>query len=225
MKNLGCMVVFLIGLGLIAGAIFLIIKGNQFKQSAQTAEGVVIDLAVSSGENDTYAPVVQFVTTAGDTIVFTGSTYSDPPAYDPDEIVTVLYNPAEPAQAVISDFTNLYLWKTIMLVIGLVITVVGYYFMTADSRAKKKLVYYQRNGTKVEARLAGVEKDKTIRVNGEHPSYIVAEKTINGELIRFKSKSYLKDPSPYLEGIETIIVYLHPFKKDNYLMDTSFVPV
>jgi len=96
--------------------------------------------------------------------------------------------------------------------------------MTIPKRKRKELEFYKRNGIRLEARFAGVEEDETIRVNGRHPCYVIAEVTTGSQVQRYKSESYLRNPSPYLKDVETIIVYLHPFDSDKYIMDMSFIP-
>lgn len=215
----------IVGIIIVGIAIALAVYNSNFKKDALTANGVVIGFEESSAiDSYAVAPVVRFNTAVGDTIVFTSSPYTDPPAYELDEEVTVLYNPELPHKAKISGFLSLYLGSLILFVVGLCIAIPSYFMFTTDRREMKELEFYLRNGSRVEARLVGVEEDTTVRVNDKHPFYIIAEKNINGKLCRYKSKSYLRDPSPYLKNIETVVVYKHPFDRNKYLMDLSFIP-
>ncbi len=222
---MGCLIVLIVGLIMMVIAITLAVTNSNFKKDSMTAAGTVLELVMSdNNDSDAYTPKIKFITAAGDTIVFTHSIYSDPPVFAVNEVVKVLYNPESPADAKVGSFFSLFSGSIILFAIGLLIAIPSYYLFTVDRREMKELKFYLRNGTRIEARLLGVEEDSTIRVNDKHPYYIIAGKNINGELFRFKSKSYLSDPSPHLIKVETIVVYLHPFEKNKYLMDTSFVP-
>jgi len=94
---------------------------------ADKADGTVIDLL---GERDSdgdmiYYPRVRYVTRSGNPVEFMGSVGSRPAAFDVGEPVAVLYDPAEPEEAHIDSFFQLWFAALILGVIGLVFAVIG----------------------------------------------------------------------------------------------------
>jgi len=117
----------LIGLGLLGGAAFLALDTRSDIARADKADGSVIDLI---GERDSdgdtiYYPRVRYVTLSGTPVEFTGSVGSSPPAFAVGEPVSVLYDPAEPEQARIDSFFQLWFAALILGVIGLVFAAIG----------------------------------------------------------------------------------------------------
>jgi hypothetical protein len=98
------------------------------------APGVVIGLQENyDSDGSTYTPVVQFSTNSGQSIEFTSSYSSSPPAYDVGESVTVVYPPDNPADAIIkSDGQFLHI---IFMLLGGAVTAVGFYLVVSTLRA------------------------------------------------------------------------------------------
>lgn len=117
----------LIGLGLLGGAAYLVLDTRADIARAETAAGTVIDLiGRRDSDGDTiYYPHVRYVTRSGETVEFTASVGSSPPAFDVGEPVSVLYDPAAPTEARIDSFFQLWFGAVILGGIGLVFIVIG----------------------------------------------------------------------------------------------------
>ena len=68
---------------------------------------------------------MRFVTPAGEAVEFTGSVGSSPAAFEVGEAVAVLYDPADPQDARIDSFFQLWFGPLILGFLGLVFTAIG----------------------------------------------------------------------------------------------------
>ena len=72
----------IVGLGLLAGAVYWVYSIRSFVAAASRAPGTVIELVPSRSSNSTtYRPSVRFTTADGRSIEFTSGASSNPPAY------------------------------------------------------------------------------------------------------------------------------------------------
>jgi hypothetical protein len=128
----------LVGLGQLGGAAFLVVDTRRDIAVAEKADGTVIDLiGHRDSDGDTmYYPRVRYVTRSGSPVEFTGSIGSSPPAFDVGEVVGVLYDPAEPEEARINSFFQLWFAALILGGIGLVFAAIGGGGALAASRAR-----------------------------------------------------------------------------------------
>jgi hypothetical protein len=150
----------LIGLGLLGGAGYLVLDTRSDIARADTAGGTVIDLI---GERDSdggtvYYPHVRYVTRSGETVEFTASVGSSPPAFDVGEPVSVLYDPAAPQEARIDTFFQLWFGSLILGGTGLVFIVIGGAGSLVASRSRAKA---ERLG--VQARSSDTDGAATVR--------------------------------------------------------------
>jgi hypothetical protein len=126
---------FLVGFVLLGLAAFFTWRTSAFIQRSQTATGIVTALVpVTSRDSDSkqttdYAPVFSFRTENGQTYTVTSSTSSNPPSFAVNEDVTVLYDPADPQQARIDSFVQLWLVPVILGSIGIISFIVGFGFV------------------------------------------------------------------------------------------------
>lgn len=99
---------------LVATAAALAYRTSNFRQSAASAPGTVVQVIEQVSHNGEgtsifYAPRVQFRTATGQDVDFISSTGSNPPAYRQGDPVEVLYDPASPSAATINSFWQLWL--------------------------------------------------------------------------------------------------------------------
>ena len=120
-------VFFLVGLGMLGGAGYLVVDTRRDIAAGVSADGRVIDLIAErdSDGDDMYYPRVRFVTAAGEPVEFTGSVGSSPAAFDIGEAVAVLYDPADPGDARIDSFFQLWFGPLILGFLGFIFTTVG----------------------------------------------------------------------------------------------------
>lgn len=122
-----CLLVAVLLVGIAAALAY---QTSNFRQSAATAHGTVVQVVEQVSHNDegtsvVYVPRVQFRTPGGQDIDFTSSTGSNPPAYHQGDAVEVLYNPASPSDASINSFWQLWLAPVICTGIGTVFFAFG----------------------------------------------------------------------------------------------------
>jgi hypothetical protein len=133
-------VFFLVGLGMLGGAGYLVVDTRRDIAAGVSADGRVIDLIAERGsDGDTmYYPRVRFMTAAGEPVEFTGSVGSSPAAFDVGEAVVVLYDPADPGGARIDSFFQLWFGPLILGFLGLIFATVGGGAVIAFARSSNR---------------------------------------------------------------------------------------
>ena len=123
-------IMFVVGLGLLIGAVFIYSTTRKFVATAKTAEGTVFDIvlvreispgtpgAKGGGMRDMFYPRVRFVTEDGITKEFQSRVGASPPAYRLGEKVKVLYDPANPYDAQVASFLSLWGLPLLLFVMG-----------------------------------------------------------------------------------------------------------
>lgn len=147
MKSAGIvkLVFGLVGVVMLVGAWLLYQNTTKFIASASRAQGEVIELlrVESSRRNssDTWRPLVRFKAPSGEIVVFAPSSSSSPPAYDKGEVVGVFFDPADPKDARLDGFFDLWGGATIVGGLGAVFLAfaIGMHFLLSDeARAKRR---------------------------------------------------------------------------------------
>lgn len=134
----------LVGVLMLIAAGLLYQNTTKFIASASRAQGEVIDLlrVESSRRNssDTWRPMVHFKLPSGEIIEFTPSSSSSPPAYDKGEIVEVFFNPADPKDARLDGFFDLWGGAAIVGGLGAVFLAfaIGMHFLLSDEASAKR---------------------------------------------------------------------------------------
>jgi len=221
----------LIGLGLLTGAFFTYRSTAEFIDTASTAEGEVIDLVRSSSTSSsgssgsTYRPVVTYLDQHGKTVEFISTAGSNPPSYRRGERVKVFYSQDNPQAAKIDGFFSLWGMSMIMGLIGSVFTLFGAGFTVPARLKKRRGERLLREGTPVQSKLQGVERNSGVRVNGRSPFRVVSQwqDPRNGEIHVFTSTDLWFDPTDYLTDRE-ILVYIDTENPSHHHMDISFLP-
>ncbi|MBF7073221.1 DUF3592 domain-containing protein [Glaciecola sp. MH2013] len=189
----------LIGIALLFGAFLIYQNTLRFLETAVTSEGTVIELIRStSNDSNTFAPVVEFETPNGRSIVFKSNSYRYPPAYMPGEKVEVLFAKNAPNDARINGFFSLWGPEAILGLIGAGFFLFGFSMIAFGLLKGNKIKYLQEHGIPIEATFESVRLNSSFEVNGQSPYNIFAKWT---------------DPSTS---------HLHTFKSDNIWFDPSF---
>lgn len=117
----------LIGLAVVGLSIYLGMERADFLETAATATGEVTDLIESrSDDSYVYYPMVEFnVPGSNQAITFRHDSGSNPPSYSIGEVVSVLYDPQNPYDAIIDG--GLFNWFATGLtsLLGIIFTGVG----------------------------------------------------------------------------------------------------
>ena len=226
-RIIGGFFVLVIGLGLAWGAWAIWSSGSAFRASALQAEGTVVDL-VSDRDSDgdiTYKPVVEFTTADGRTLQFTGGTASNPPSYSRGEKAGVFYSATDPENARLDGFAEKFLGPLIMGIFALVFTLIGWFLFFGGIRNRRVRAWLAQHGMKVQAKLAGVELNEGLKVNGRSPYRLRAQwqHPVTQKVYVFYSDNVWYDPSEYCarEQVDAVVNADDPRQ---YMLDTSFLP-
>ena len=127
-----------IGLGVLVAGLAWTLKRYSLARGAARAQGKVVDnrrtLSTDSGEgrrrfettSETFHPVVEFATPAGEIVRFIGSTGgAGAPEYQVGERVEVLYDPRNPRRAQMAAFSQLWLGPVVVSAAGLIFLLMG----------------------------------------------------------------------------------------------------
>jgi hypothetical protein len=116
-----------LGVVMMLVGIFFFSHTRQFLARAQTAKGTVTQMVYShsSEGGGGYAPVYQFTTADGQSIVKQDSMASNPPRFQVGQELDILYDAAKPQKARINRKMNLYFLPTLFWGMGLIFTGVG----------------------------------------------------------------------------------------------------
>jgi hypothetical protein len=101
---------FIVGFVLLCVAGFLTWRTSRFTERAQSTTGTVTALVPDHNSNGktTYAPVFSFKAADGKTYSITSSASNNPPAFNVNDDVTVLYDPSNPSGARIDSTFQLW---------------------------------------------------------------------------------------------------------------------
>lgn len=222
----------LIGLAMLMGAFFIYQHSQQFVQKAIKAEGTVIELVESFSNNSsskntsrTYAPKIAFTTVSGENITFVTSTSSNPPAFDVNEKVEVLYAADAPKDAKVNAYFDLWTGATVMGLLGAFFFAIGAGMMLVSYFNKNKKNNLISTGDSIEADFQHVELNQNLSVNKAHPYQITAQwlNPKTKEVHIFKSENIWFDPTSHINS-KKIKVYIEPNNPKKYYVDISFLP-
>jgi len=114
----------------------------QLETNGETTTGVVVRLDEQSdaeGGCCTYVPIVEFQAD-GNTYSFDGNTASDPPQYQVNEEVPVLYNPSDPNTAQIDKFSDRWLMPIILIPAMILASIILTFFMIRAWRQGSSII-------------------------------------------------------------------------------------
>ena len=215
-----------LGIVLLLVALYLVQITRTFLAEASTAHGTVIELVRNRSSNsNTYAPVVRFVTQAGESVEFTSSTSSNPPGYSEGERVEVLYRIAAPQAARINGFFSLWLGPIIAGGLGAVFTLIGGALLLGPMRAARKQADLRQRGTRIVTTFQSVEQNTRLSVNGRHPFRVLTQWTnpATSQIHVFESENLWFDPTAHINARD-IGVYIERGNPKRYYVDLSFLP-
>ena len=118
--------VVLVGLGLLAGSLWIWLRTRAFLATARNADGTVIALQRGRGRTrNGMFPVVEFSTITGEVITFTGGFGTNFDAWPVGQRVTVRYDPHTPADARIQSLAQLWFLPALLGSVCATFTIVG----------------------------------------------------------------------------------------------------
>lgn len=216
----------IVGVALFVGTLMSYKSTSDFLEEAVSVQGTVVALAKKRSEDSvTYRPVVEFVTGNGEEVEFTSTMGTNPPRFSVGEQVEVLYLPAEPGDAKINDFADLW-WMTIgMAGMGIPFFAVGALIFLIGKFKNRKKASLQRTGVAVEAQFQSVVPNNSISMNGRNPFVIVCHwlNPVTSQVHVFESENIWFDPSRYIDR-EKLTVFMNKGNPKKYYVDVSFLP-
>ena len=130
---LGSLVFLLFGLLSFAIGSGMTIRQRTLERQGVETQGVVIDLQEhTDSDGSAYAPVVRFKTADGYTVEFVSNYSSNPPAHEVGQLVTVVYSPSDPSEAVIKGEGQVV--HIVFMLAGGVFAAVGFYLVLSTFR-------------------------------------------------------------------------------------------
>ena len=216
----------MVGAGLLAGAVYFYFDKKIFLEKAESTQGTVIEMIARRSDNSTtYCPVVSFKTKLGQEITFTSSISSNPPSYTVNEKVKILYDPADPKEAVINGFASLWLVPLILSTIGTIFFLIGSLSFLFGYLKKRKAQNLRDTGKSVTAKFTQVQLNTSYTSNGRHPYQILSQwqdpKT--NDLYVFKSDYIWFDPTEFVKT-DTVRVFIDPENPSKYTVDKTNLP-
>ena len=121
----------LVGVGLLAGALWQVVLANRFKATAHPAIGEVVsyveyDSTDSDGRTShMYDPVIRFTTADERVIEQRSGMGSSPRPYNVGQRLKVLYDPAKPEEYKINSPFQIYFVAGVLGFIGIIFVIVG----------------------------------------------------------------------------------------------------
>ena len=226
-RIIGGFFVLVLGLGMLYGSYALWSNGAAFRASAMQVEGTVVDFSTHRDDKGKtmYSPVVEYTTTEGQTLQMTGSTSSSSPGYSRGEKVKVFYSPGTPENARIDSFMEKFGGALILGVFAVIATLLGWFLFVGGIKNRRVRAWLAQHGMKVRAKLAGVELNEGLKVNGRSPWRLRAQwqHPVTQKVYIFYSDNVWFDPTEFCnrESVEAVVNADDPRQ---YVIDTSFLP-
>jgi hypothetical protein len=223
------------GAAALAAAGYFLADTRSFLARAQTANGVVVDISVSSSTRSTgpytstssnsYSPVVEFAGPGGRPITFVADFGTTSSAYRRGEKVIVHYDPAQPENARLDGFLALWIGPTLTGGIGVAFFSIGSIALFLGRDRRRRNEWLKRNGARLETKFQSVERNKSLSIGGRNPFRIVSRwlDPSTNELHLFESENLWFDPTEFVRDPH-IAVYVERGNPRRYYMDVSFLP-
>ena len=216
----------LLGIAMLAAALFLYQGTRSFLAEAARTEGTVVNFLQTYADHGvTYAPVVHFVNRNNETIVVVSSTATNPPAYAKGEKVEVLYFPAKPQEARINSFFSLWGGPVILGAMGAIFCLIGAGVTLVPMLKKRQGEYLKEHGRAIETEFKSVRVNGAVFVNGRNPFRVLTQwqDPSSSQVRQFESNDVWYDPTNHINS-QRIRVFLDKKNPKKYYVDLSFLP-
>jgi hypothetical protein len=214
MKYIFC----IIGLIILLQTFYIYQEKKTFLEKANIASGIVVDNSTSE------TPLVSFkIKDGGQKVIFYGS--NNVISYKDNESVEVLYNPDNPNEAEINEFSSLYLAILVLGGIGAIFFLTGFSFFLFDYFKQKKINFLKQSGRSIVTKFIDVQLNLNVSVNGSHPYFICSQwlDSKSNKVYNFESDDIWFNPEDFIKN-EEIKVIIDPQAPTRYFMDISFLP-
>ena len=115
----GAFIALVLGLPFLIFGVKELYQVNKFVMRGDQADGIIVEMKKGPSKLSKYHPRIRFKTKEGKTIEFSPSNGSNPPMYEVNDHVQVVYNSDYPNYAVINSFIEIWLGPVIYAGLGL----------------------------------------------------------------------------------------------------------
>jgi len=115
----GAFITLVLGLPFLLFGLKGLYQVNKFVARGEQAVGIIVEMKKGSSILSKYHPRIRFQTKKGKTVEFSPGNGSNPPMYEVNDHVSVVYNPDYPNYAVINSFIEIWLGPVIYAGLGL----------------------------------------------------------------------------------------------------------
>ncbi|MGG4607154.1 DUF3592 domain-containing protein [Providencia sp. Me31A] len=226
-KNIILGVFLVVGILFLLGTVLTLYSGVSKVNKGIETVGIIIDLdvSISDDKSKSYFPIIEFTTQDNQKIEFRSSMGGSSYRGTIGQPIDVLYDPEKPHDAVINSLFGIYGLSIIFGIFGGIFTLIGGIPFAFGMVRKKKNARLLREGTPIQVKITGIEKNTMIQINKKSPYQIIADvhdKSIN-TIKRYKSDNIYFDPTPYIDR-ENVTIYIDKNNANKYYMDVSFLP-
>lgn len=224
-------ILLLLGIGLLVGCGFAIWSEIKFRRIAIETDGRVVDMIRSTSRDRdgrtsvNYKPVFVYHLPDGKEIRVEGGVASNPPCCRVGDPVRVRYDPAHPARAAMTGFTDSWLVASILGGMGLIFTLIGITIVRAFGPRSKAMAMVQAASAAPThmVPLAGLRREMgaegmrwIVQARWQHPQ--------TGATRLFESPPLPFDPVPQMRQMSSVQIRFDPSVPDGpYQMDLSFL--
>ncbi|PWB18350.1 DUF3592 domain-containing protein, partial [Flavobacterium sp. HTF] len=212
-------ILFIIGLSLLIGAVYIYLNEKAFSERAIIVEGTVIGSSVSiSNDKVYYHPVITFKTNEEKNIKFVASASGYSPLYSVGESIEIIYDPTHPEEAIIKKYFSAFGTPILMSFFGTLFFIILFIFHFSQKKAK----YIYEKGTRIITVFDSVKQSYNLKGKKFFQIYTTCLDTKTNQKKVYKSEKLFFDPTDFIKS-KNITVILHPENPTKYLMDISFL--
>jgi hypothetical protein len=194
---------------------------ENFKSISRESDG----LLRNSGVSESYYPVVEYHTPQGETFRFKGSTGSGVPEFEVGTPVELVYNPKNPSEAQLVNFSQFWLGPAVVIAVGLVFLLAGTgsFFLIGGSDRSSTLTLRDMHRQSLATRPDAVKIDARIRdlkqkAGSKYVFVCVGLRPGANTEEEFESDFFNFNPGSELVG-RPVTIYLDPFDRQSYLVE------
>ena len=112
---------------ILAGTSYWLYQGRAVEIAAyQPAVGVIVGSHVNTeGGRKMFAPIIRFESNDGESVEFKSRTFSRPPRFEIGDEIEIVYDPKDPARAMIDNFVVRYLTAIVIAIFAWAILILG----------------------------------------------------------------------------------------------------
>lgn len=161
--------------------------------------------------HDNGKPILEFRTARGQRIRIEGKISVSPSPYRVGERIAVFFDPAEPEEALIDAFAERWFLPLLFGGFGTIFLVVGGVMFSLARRGSRRMARLQRDGLRVDGRIAGFEISKFAKINGRRLWHVLVDWTdASGVTHRSRSEMLRDDPSQRFRVGDRVTVLVDP---------------